>query len=125
MVRRALWMGFGCLCVALAAAGAVLPLLPTTPFLLLAAYAFARSSKRLHDWLLAHRQFGPLIRNWQRHGAIDRRAKWLAVLVMMAALTLSLVLRLDLRLVLVQGVVMLAAASFILTRPDGPAGPPS
>ena len=44
---------------------------------------------------------------------------------MVVALTLSLVLRLDLRLVLVQGVVMLAAASFILTRPDGPAGPPS
>lgn len=125
MVRRAMWMGLGCLCVALGAAGAVLPLLPTTPFLLLAAYAFARSSKRLHDWLLAHRQFGPLIRNWQRHGAIDRRSKWLAVLVMVATLTLSLVLRLDLRLVLVQGVVMLAAASFILSRPDGPAGPPN
>ena len=58
---RIFWLLFGLLATGLAFAGALLPLLPTTPFLLLAAYAFARSSKRLHDWLLNHRQFGPLI----------------------------------------------------------------
>ena len=89
MVFRLIWLGFGGLCVGLAIAGAALPLLPTTPFLLLAVFAFARSSRRLHDWLLDHRHFGPLIRNWRDHGGIDRRSKILAVAAMLAALLLS------------------------------------
>ena len=51
------------------------PGLPTVPFVLLAAFAAARGSQRLHGWLLAHRQFGPMIRDWQAHGAVSRRAK--------------------------------------------------
>ena len=64
--------------------GIVVPGLPTVPFVLLSAYAAARGSKRLHAWLLAHRRFGPMIRDWQAQGAVSRRAKWLAT-VMMAA----------------------------------------
>lgn len=59
--------------------GIAIPGLPTVPFVLLAAYAAARGSTRLHDWLLAHAQFGPVIRNWQLHGAVSRQAKRLAV----------------------------------------------
>jgi len=55
------WAGLGLICVALAAIGVVLPLLPTVPFLLLAAFFFARSSSRLHHWLLNHPTFGPFI----------------------------------------------------------------
>ncbi|MBN8728760.1 MAG: YbaN family protein [Xanthomonadales bacterium] len=59
-------------------AGAVLPVLPTVPFILLAVYAAARGSPRLHRRLLADPRFGPVIREWQAHGAVSRRAKWLA-----------------------------------------------
>ena len=62
--------------------GIVVPGLPTVPFVLLAAYAAARGSSRLHRWLLAHRQFGPVIRDWQAQGAVSRRAKWLATTMM-------------------------------------------
>ncbi len=70
--------------------GIVLPVLPTTPFVLLSVWAAARGSKRLHRWLLAHPQFGPLIVNWEQHGAVSRKAKWLATLTMMLAAVLML-----------------------------------
>ena len=70
-----LWATLGLLCVALAMVGVVLPLVPTVPFLLLAAFFFARSSSRLHTWLLTHRTFGPLIVDWQSSGAIRPAAK--------------------------------------------------
>lgn len=62
--------------------GVVLPGLPTVPFILLSAYAAARGSERLHHRLLTDRRFGPMIRDWQEHGAVSRRAKWLAVTTM-------------------------------------------
>ena len=65
--------------------GIVVPGLPTVPFVLLSAYAAARGSDRLHAWLLAHRRFGPMIRDWQAQGAVSRRAKWLATAMMAAA----------------------------------------
>jgi uncharacterized membrane protein YbaN (DUF454 family) len=101
-------------------AGIVLPLVPTTPFLLLAAFAFARSSPRLHDWLLAHPRLGPPINDWRTHRAISRRAKGLAVGAMAAALGLSIATGLPVWLVAVQAVVLALVAAFILTRPDGP-----
>jgi len=59
--------------------GVLLPGLPTVPFILVAAWAAMRGSPRLHAWLLAHRSFGPMIRNWQDHGAVSRRSKVLAI----------------------------------------------
>lgn len=70
--------------LALGLIGIVLPGLPTVPFILLAAFAAARGSQSLHRRLLAHGRFGPMIRDWQAQGAVSRRAKWLAT-VMMAA----------------------------------------
>ena len=71
--------------LALGLLGVVLPGLPTVPFVLLSAYAAARGSERLHAWLLSHRRFGPLIRDWETHGAVSRRAKWLATVMMAVA----------------------------------------
>lgn len=65
--------------------GIVLPGLPTVPFVLLAAYAAARGSERLHRRLLAHARFGPMIRDWRAQGAVSRRAKWLATIMMVAS----------------------------------------
>jgi uncharacterized membrane protein YbaN (DUF454 family) len=68
--------GAGVLSVALGVAGIFLPLLPTTPFLLLAATCFLHSSKRLHRWLLHHKWFGPYIRNYQKYKALPASAKF-------------------------------------------------
>ncbi len=70
--------------VGLAALGVVLPVLPTTPFLLVAAACFARSSPRFYEWLLSNRVFGPLIRDWREYGCIPLRAKLLAVVLIAA-----------------------------------------
>lgn len=115
-----LWIGFGALCVGLAILGAALPLLPTTPFLLLAAFAFARSSPRLHAWLLAHKRFGPLIHNWNEHGAISQRTKIVSVGIMALMPPASLYIGAPGWTVVLQIVILSASAAFILTRPSGP-----
>lgn len=117
---RALWFGLGVVSVALAMLGIVLPLLPTTPFLLLAAYAFGRSSDRWRRWLLEHPTFGPPIADWRRSGAISRRAKGAAVLTMLAAVGFSLVLQVPLWVLALQGVAFVGVCLFILTRPEPP-----
>lgn len=117
---RPVWLVCGCLCVLLGAIGIFLPLLPTTPFMLLAAWCFARSSDRLHDWLLAHRTFGPMIQNWRDHRAIPRKAKIYSVGAMAAAFGLSVALGLRWEALLAQAIVLCMTATFILTRPDGP-----
>lgn len=119
---RVFWVSGGGLSVALGLLGIVLPLLPTTPFLLLAAFCFARSSPRLHDWLLTHRRFGPVIHNWTEHRAIPRRAKGMAILAMGGALAISVALGLRWQILAVQGAVLIVMGTFILTRPDGPRG---
>ncbi|MFD2181785.1 YbaN family protein [Rhodoplanes azumiensis] len=77
-MTRALYFGLGCLMLALGAIGAVLPLMPTTIFLIAAAWCFARSSPRLEAWLLAHPRFGPALRAWRDQRAISRGSKLLA-----------------------------------------------
>lgn len=74
-LTRALWILAGLVALALGALGIFLPLLPTTPFVLLAAACFARGSRRLHDALLAHRIAGPMIREWNEHRSMPARAK--------------------------------------------------
>jgi hypothetical protein len=79
MPVRWLLRAAGLVLVGLAAIGVVVPGLPTTPLLLLPAAAFARSSPRLHAWLLANRVFGPLIREWQETRTVPLRAKVTAI----------------------------------------------
>jgi len=117
---RVLWLGLGGLFLGLGLLGVVLPVLPTTPFLLLAAGCFARSSPRLHRWLLGHPVFGPPIRNWEENGAISRRAKRLAAGSMVAVLVVSVGLGLPWKVLLAQAVLIAIGAGFVLTRPDGP-----
>ena len=80
----------GALALALGLVGVVLPLLPTTPFVLLAAACFARGSTRVHAWLLRQRLAGPLIREWQAHRAMPRRAKRVAYLLMLLSFGTSI-----------------------------------
>ncbi len=75
--------------------GVVLPVLPTTPFLILAAACFTRSSERWHAWLLRNQTFGPLIRAWEQDRCIPRRAKVAAFTVMAIVGTSSIVFALE------------------------------
>lgn len=84
---RGLLAGGGLVALGLGILGVFLPVLPTTPFILLAAYCFARSSTRLHAALLRHKHFGPAIRNWQTNRCIARKTKRYALV--MTALTFA------------------------------------
>lgn len=88
---RAFYLAAGFVCVGLAALGLVLPVLPTTPFLLLAAACFARSSDRFYKRLLNHRAFGPLVREWREHRSIPYRTKLFAIGLMSVSLCVSIV----------------------------------
>jgi uncharacterized membrane protein YbaN (DUF454 family) len=90
-VVRHLLLAAGFVAVGLGVAGIFLPLLPTTPFMLLAAACFARSSPRFHRWLLGHRTFGPIVSEWERHRAIPWRTKLWAIGLMSATLGASIV----------------------------------
>ncbi|WP_347313696.1 YbaN family protein [Defluviimonas sp. SAOS-178_SWC] len=115
---RVAWLILGASSLALGAAGIFLPLLPTVPFLLLSAFAFSRSSERLHHWLLAHPVFGPPTSAWRERGAIDRRAKWLASGSIAAAFLVSVALGLKAWVLGVQALVLFAVSVFIWTRPN-------
>ena len=75
---RLVYAGAGVVALTLGLIGLVVPVLPTTPFVQLAAACFARSSQRLHDAMLAHRVAGPIIHEWQTHRAMPRKAKRVA-----------------------------------------------
>ena len=117
---RLFWLTIGIVALAAASIGVLLPLVPTTPFVLLAAFAFMKSSQRLHDWLLEHRLFGQLIVDWRRYGAISRRAKLASVVSLLAVLVVSLLLEVSDAVLAVQGIVVVACAAFILSRPSPP-----
>lgn len=92
---RAVRVGFvvlGMISLATGIAGVVLPVLPTTPFVLLAAACFARGSQRFYGWLLAHPLFGPIIIEWNTYGSIPWRTKITAIVLMSITLTTSIVL---------------------------------
>ena len=76
--QRALWLTIGLLALATGIVGIVLPLLPTTPIVLLAAFCFTRSSRRCEHWLLNHPRFGPMVSDWRAYRAVPLRAKQLA-----------------------------------------------
>jgi uncharacterized protein len=116
---RYLWAVLGLICVALAVIGVVLPLLPTVPFLLLAAFLFARSSSRLHSWLLSHPTFGPFVDDWNQFGAIRPQAKGYATLSVLAVIGLSLALGVPKLVIIIQLVTLGLVLLFIWTRPNG------
>ena len=116
---RFLYAGLGLICVALAVLGIILPLLPTVPFLLLAAYFFANSSDRLHNWILGHRIFGPMIQDWNDNRAIRPGAKKAATLSIAAVFLLSLILGAPSHILIIQSIVLSCVLVFIWTRPNG------
>jgi uncharacterized membrane protein YbaN (DUF454 family) len=115
---RPLWLALGWVALALGAVGAALPLLPTTPFVILAAFAFGKSSPEMRRRLESHRHFGPAIRDWEERGAIRPRYKALAVLLMAASFAFAVALALPVRALAIQGTVLVAVSAWMLTRPS-------
>jgi uncharacterized membrane protein YbaN (DUF454 family) len=86
---RIFFIVLGILCVILAGLGVLLPGLPATPFLLLASYAFARSSKRMHDWLINHKVFGPILTDFLDRKGIRLHIKIISLTLMWGMMFLS------------------------------------
>lgn len=93
--RRMLLMAAGSVCLGLGAVGALLPVLPTTPFVLLAAACFARSSRSFHRALRESRLFGPILRDWEDHRSIPRAAKLRAITLIVVVFSLTVILALE------------------------------
>lgn len=120
--RHAL-LALGWLCVALGAIGIVVPGMPTTIFLIIALWAFSRSSEQVRSWLYNHRRFGPPLQAWHAHGVIPARAKLAAVAVMAASVAVLAALSHDWIGPVALAAVMVPVAAFIVSRPSAvPAG---
>lgn len=120
---RVVWIGLGSACVAVGAVGVVVPGLPTTPFLILAASCYVRSSRERHERLLAHPTFGPLVREFQQTRRVPRGAKLLALTLMAVFVTFALVVAIPADMVLAKVAVALAAvigAVYLLSLPTTP-----
>lgn len=117
-MRRLLYLGFAYLCVGLGLIGVFLPILPTTPFLLLAIWSGAKGSARFKWWLLRHPKLGPGLRLWYRQGAIPRRARWVAVSFMALSWLLIYAKGSSPFVLILTAVILCCAATFVATRPE-------
>jgi uncharacterized membrane protein YbaN (DUF454 family) len=120
--QRWLWWLLAWASLGLGLLGIVVPGLPTVPFVLLSAFAAARGSRRLHRWLLAHAHFGPMILDWQQHGAVSRRAKVTASVAMALSASAMLVFAPRLWMALPPIACMGIVAMWLWRRPEPPHG---
>lgn len=118
--RRLLWWLLAWSALVLGLIGIVVPGLPTTPLVLLAAFAAARGSPRLEAWLAAHPRFGPLIRDWQAHGAVSRKAKWTATIAMAVCAAILWVFAPNAWAHWPPVAIMTIVAVWLWRRPEGP-----
>lgn len=115
---RPLWTVAGLVVLALGIIGIFLPVLPTTPLVLLAAFCFGKGSPRLRRWIIDHAHFGPMIEDWEATGAIPRKIKFWACFVMSVTFVVCLFLGLPVWVLVAQGSLMSIGAAYVLTRPD-------
>ena len=116
--QRLIYLFIGWVFTALGFVGAFLPLLPTTPFLLIAVWAFSKSSPKLRRWLFTHPKFGSHIRNWFRHGAIDSKAKAVSLTFMGISIVISLFISENIYVPITLSLFLSVTAIFIITRPN-------
>ena len=121
MMKKVLLVIGGCLSLGLGILGIIVPLLPTTPLVLLAAWCFARSSERLSDWLISHPRFGQMILNWQNHRGMQAKHKKKALLLIIASFVISITLAplMEIKILLVFiGICVMTGVSRIKVIPD-------
>ena len=118
-MTRHLYFILGWIFFVIGGIGAFLPVLPTTPFMLLALWAFSKSSERFHHWLYHHRVFGPPLQQWQQYRVIPRMAKFMAVSVMLLSSVYLLFFSVIHPAVKVVAILIMAYGMyFILTKPS-------
>ena len=116
-----LYLSLGYISLILGIAGTILPVLPTTPFILLATYFFSKSSKKLHQWLKNHRIFGRMINDWNRHRAISLKAKILSTVMIVSLFSYTIFFKNyhnSIKLLLLS--IAFGVLAFILSRPLPP-----
>jgi len=120
---RLFYFSIACIAFSAGIIGAFLPVIPTTPFMLLALWGFSRSSPRFHQWLYTHKLFGPPLQQWQQYRVIPPLAKYGAVFSMLISLGyLAFFTTIPLWLKLLAAAMMAYGAWFVLTKPSYPAG---
>ena len=115
--RNPFYLVFAYTCVGLGIIGAFLPLLPTTPFLLLAAWAAPKGSSALHHWLYEHPRFGAALIAWEQNRAVSTRSKWTACLLMGVGWLIMYVQTSTWVVPAITGVLFLGVGAFLITRP--------
>jgi uncharacterized membrane protein YbaN (DUF454 family) len=119
-VLRPFYLAAGIVLVGVGIVGYVVPVMPGTIWLILAAACFARSSPRFEAWLVNHPRFGPSVVAWRRYGAIPRRIKIIAIAMMAVSFVLAALSHPPAIWLWVMGAVLLACGLFVATRPAGP-----
>lgn len=109
---------FGMVCVGLGMLGAVIPMMPSTVFFIVALWAFKRSSPKLESWLLHHKLVGPVLRDWTRNGSIARPTKYFAIAAVLLCICFSIVLTQKLWLEIVLGITAVGVSAYIWFRPE-------
>ena len=111
-------LALGWICVSLGFIGIFVPGLPTTIFLIIALWAFTKSSKRLRNWLLNHKRFGPILRNWQEHRVVPLRAKILMVILQISVVVVFQYTFDNLIISLGLAAILVLVASYVLSLPS-------
>jgi len=118
-MKKIVYLLLGHLFLILGIIGAFLPVVPTTPFLLLAAFLYSKSSIKLHDWMMNHKYLGPPLRDWQERGVIGMKAKILATVMISLVLIFRFpVLNVNVAIKIIAAVVLIGVLIFIWTRPS-------
>ena len=117
-MKRMILISLGWLCVSLGFIGIFVPGIPTTIFLIIALWAFTKSSKKLRNWLLNHKRFGPILNNWQQHKVVPSRAKILMVVLMSLASILFYYSLQNLYLTIGLVIILVLVAIYVISLPS-------
>ncbi len=118
-MKKTLYLMAGHLSIILGTIGFFLPVLPTVPFILLAAFCYSKSSTKLHQWLLTHKYFGPPLVDWEENGTIGLKAKWLASIMISLVIIFRLpYLKIALVIRIIVIVILIGVLIFIWSRPS-------
>jgi hypothetical protein len=120
LLKKYVYIFVGLIFVGLGFLGVFIPGIPTTPFILLSAWFFSRSSKYLEKWLIDHKTFGPFINDWREYGGIKRRAKILSVCVIIPTFSFSIFSISNLFAQLGLGLFCIILCMYLLSRPEPP-----
>ena len=117
-MKKIILITVGWCCVGMAFIGVFVPGIPTTIFLIVALWAFARSSKKFHSWLLNHKRFGPILQNWESHKVVPRNAKILMVILQISAVIIFHYSLQNIYLTVLLIITLIFVARYVLSLPS-------